>query len=361
MDMKLVDFVGKILTENGQLTREDHVVCRALINCMSENETEDLLDDYELDWHLSSFIEKKNQMEFQPKLFPIEHNKDWQIYFKILKLRSIGKVEIARKHLHDIFPYLQWNSQRQLLRYSLLSTYKVDRIWALEQLFDDWSLIADSSKEEFTCWTNDIEAVWNKYQDKESAYLLLKYMPYEWAEKYEQELSDVVGYKQVALRLGTNVDYDIERYKISDIDYLYVMAKLMRPISKKMAEMILSETLLQVINESFCPINCTSAKVSLLSDKNISLVIWCLGRLNHPDIIMDFYENNKQLQLSMKGMLPKSDSFNDLQSYWVLLCSKAKYQFPLIRGYNKQIIKQLIKRNPSLAELIRKLQLELVE
>lgn len=357
--MKVVDFIGRILTEKSELSREDHAVCRALIGCMSDNEIEDLEERYELDWHLSNFIEEKKLSMKKAPISSTEHNKDWHIYFKILQQRTYRKVGIARNHLHTIFPYMEWKSQRQILRFSLLSNLKVDRIWALEQLYENWNLIGNASSKEIKYWFLDIENVWNKFYDKGSAFVILKHMSYELVIKYEQKLSEIVGYKQVALRLGTNVNYNIDRARMSDIDYLYVMAKLLRPITKQTADMILSKTILQVIDECTCPMNCSPSNISLLSDNNISLVIWCLGRLNHPKIIMEFYENDQQLQSSVKGVFPTTDDSIDQKSYWELMCKRVKEFFPLLRRYDSQIIEQLIKKNPSLAYLIDKLQLEL--
>lgn len=344
--MDNIKFISKIMAENETLSRSDHRICRILMERMSDAELNQLRCTIKLDWYLYQLIEER--FENKPTETK-EHNKSWQTYFNDIKERKIGNVVNARNKLQDAFKHLEWKAQRQILWMFLSESTMSDRKWALNTMSDNWSLIGDCTKAEQAEWQGCILRQWNEHHEYEAARVIVKYFPYSEVAKREDELKTILRYVTVALRLGENADYKINRELLLDTEYLYVMAKLGRSIDKETAEIILAEVILDAADRHECPILAKHELPSLMDDSKVSLAIWCLGRLGHTDLIQDFYNKNREWQKTARG--PISDE------EWEYLCGSIPKYFPLLKNHKKELLKKWMEEYPALRGLVKKLKL----
>lgn len=353
--MNIIKFFKDVIGNNNEetLSRAAHKIFKSIIDTLNVDQLHELQNNVELDWYLDNLVFLKLEGSYC-KSEKKEQNKSWHKYLSEMQDRKSGHVTASREKLRRLFPHLEWRVQRKILLYFLKDATKSDRIWALRTIQSDWSLIGDCKKSEVIMWLTEIQHQWLLHHEKEAAIILIKHEQHKFVAEFEKELSDAIGYQKVALRLGENADYIVDRSRMTDLEWLYVMTKLKRTVEKQTCEVILTEVLLDAIHKNECPYSRENEELSFVLDSNIGLAIWCIGRLKYTDLIMDFYKHDLELCNSLKGHYETPDE------EWTLMCKQAKYFFPLLCNYEKDILKMWMHQYPTLRILVEKLELKLI-
>lgn len=322
---------------------------------MDEATLQKLLNEVNLDWYLYQLIECQLNKPSQENHVSAQYNKSWREYLKDIQERKIGRISTARNMLQKLFPLVEWKAQCMILSFFLKDSTKTDRLWALSSLHTYWPLFAGRGKRFCNQWLAFVLDLWDKYQEKEAALFIVKYADYNIVLRIETSLAKVIGYQKVALRLGMNPNYEVNKSLLSDLDWLYVMAKLKRAIDKTTCEVIFNEVLMKTLLDKETPFFREDEVFSFALDNHVGLALWCLGELGHPELIVDFYFCDKKLQEHLAGQhrcLSK-------EKYWSEMCEKAPLFFPLLREYQHNLLEKWMEQYPSLRELIEILQLKI--
>ena len=127
--------------------------------------------------------------------------------------KASGKVSEARKDIQQRFSCLDWKIQKQIL-FLFLDSGKTDRIWAYTKLFWIWE---DSFCEK-------IQSLWEQYHEDRCSWVIIKHFP----EQYLQEHIDSLGYGRnyyfICRRLCLLKDYEVDKSKLTKLDYLSILA-----------------------------------------------------------------------------------------------------------------------------------------
>lgn len=349
--MKPTDYIIELCSEKNELTKNDHAVCRALIAGMDAEERQRLLESGCLDWHLQNLIEVGEPRHTSQKV----RNKSWRKYLRQMRQRTPGKVQEARARLQRLFNHLEWSAQRELLQYFLHNGIKTDRIWALRTIDDDFGIISECRGKARKDLTDAVLQVWLDYHDAVAAKMIVRNYPLEVIERYADLLMQDYDYLHVALRLAANSDYQLDPKRLTDLEHLYALAKLGREVSDDDAESMFYLAMLTALSEEneALPRN----GMSLMSLDAVRLSVWCLGRLGKSEIIMEFYEHDRDFTSVAQQEWP---SEYDSAAYW----DWAKYElssfFPGLHRVKREVLEEMMRRNPALRELVEKLELQLV-
>ncbi|MDO4691296.1 MAG: hypothetical protein Q4A64_00320 [Porphyromonadaceae bacterium] len=236
---------------------------------------------------------------------------------------------------------------------------KGSRVWALNTLADHWYLFEGRGMQFKEAWLAKVLGLWDQYKEKEVALFIVNYANEDCVLKMEQDLSKIIGYQKVALRLGGNPNYEINQSALSSLEWLYVMAKLRRPIDVAVCEAILNTMLVDAIKNESLPSSLDGHEFSFALDNQVGLALWCLGELKQPELIMRFFRCDRELQ---EHLAPWLDRGLSQEEYWRLMCREAPKYFPLplLRERKREELKALIDCYPILQSLIEKFGLELI-
>lgn len=332
--MKPYDFITKLMREKEELSREDHAICRTLMLTMSREEVDELYNSEPLDFYLCRLIEELQQGKALGRNTGRVHYKSWQYYLNNLRDRTVGRVTDSREKLRAIFDSLEWKAQREILRFCLTDALKIDRIWGLKCMNNNWSIIADCKRAEREEWKERMVAAWEKYHEKEAALIMVRYLDLTVIEQQAPALISLLGYNHVAVRLGENPDFYIDRSRLTALEYLYIMVKGHRPVTSEEAEEVLAQTIQEVTGTKRTPIMHQNSSPSLMCDSKIGLVIWCMGELRLTDSIITFYERDCALQkeLNRYRETMSEERMDNNDQAWNWLCDHAKEFFPSLNG-----------------------------
>lgn len=345
------EYITTILKDKDVLSKEEHTVCRSLMTAMTKEELTDMAESNTLDWYLQTQAEKILLESVSTK--PIkEHNQRWSDY--LLSMKSRKNVQASREKLRQGFDYYEWKAQKTILQYFLSNGLKTDRIWAFQKILDDFSIVADTSTKERKTWQDLILSLWQQYRDIKAAWVIVKHFQYDVIEANAELLSADCGYQPVALRLGVNPDYDIDVTRLTDIEQLYVIAKLHRPISDEYAESLFYLNMLSALSSrsEFMPRNASS----IMSLNTVRIAVWCLGQLCKTDTIIRFYKCNCAFKASIEQLWTGE---YDNGKFWDWVRNKLSEFFPYINHIQQSILEDMMSRNPALRELVESLNLKL--
>lgn len=324
--MNLIEYIASMLDDHQPLTKEDHAICRALINSMNDEDAEKMMLSAPLDWYTRNYLQSRSDgMENSPQ--PLRY-KNWKFYYRNIQQRTKGAVVESRTRLQSLFPYLEWKTQLQVLELFISSSVKSEREWALKYINRDWSIIGDLRRNERNKWMACLTGVWEQCHDHECAMIILKNFPLSYIQEHSDELIRQCGYLQVDIRLAESDKYDINQGVLTDVQYLYVMVKAGRAASDDLCEAVLAESILSLLTLDEYPFERWDNGFSLLADSDVGLVVWCLGQLKKPDLIMRFYECDKILQRAMAYLAQQSSNQDDA-SMWPLMKTEIKNAFSI--------------------------------
>lgn len=332
--MYAIRFFNEIVAREEVLSRATHKICRNIIQGLDEVTLIDLRCQANLDWYLCEQVHLRLEQYSSPiSSPPLRYNKSWRGYLKDIQQRKLGQVSWARKQLQEMFPFLEWKAQCEVLSYFLTGTAKRSRVWALKTLTANWSLLVGRGLRLQDKWLTIVLDLWDKYQEKEAALCIVSHACEDCVLKMEQELSKSIGYQRVALRLGANPNYEVNHSALPHLSWLYVMAKLKRRVETAVCRTILFEVLMEAWTNEQCPPMLGKHGFSFALDSQVGLALWCLGELKQPDLIMSFFISDIKLQdhllQSLKGELSPAE-------YWGVMCKEAPKYFPLSSSWRGQ-------------------------
>ncbi len=349
--MKATEYIIRMCSEKTELTKNDHAVCRALIYKMSAEEKAELLESDSIDWYVRNIAENGETIR-SPR---VVRNKSWREYMRLMKDRKSGKVQEARANLQRLFPYLEWSAQCELLLYFLTNGIKTDRIWALRTIDYDFGIISEYRGKSKDLLTDTILRLWLRHHDDIAARIIIQNYPYETVLLFAELLSQDYDYVHVALRLGEDADYHIDAQRLTDIEHLYVLAKLQRKVCDEDAETMFYLVMLTALSveDDKLPRN----GQSLMSIDHVKLGVWCLGRLGKSELIMEFYENDCNFSNVARQELP---SGCDATAFWHRAKGKLSSFFPGLHRIKRMVLEDMMRRNSAIRKLVERLDLHIV-
>lgn len=354
--MDIIKFFNDVFKNEKKLSRTTHKLCRNIIQGLDDDSLKKIKFRARLDWYLLEIINNRLYKKDEEIVSSINYNKSWKEYLVDIKDRKLGHIRSAREKLQNVFPHIEWKAQVEILSFFLLNSTKGDRIWALNSLMENWHLFVGKGSKISKRFLDIVFDLWNKHQDKESALFIIKYAEEESISRMEESLSEVIGYQKVAIRLGTNPNYNVNKNLLSDIEWLYVMAKLKRLVDKATCELILNNLLIDSIINNSLPVMQDNDIFSFALDDNVSLALWCLGELGHYDLIIKFYNFDRNIQKHLIKSIPTDFP---PEQYWSIMCIEASKYFPSTKEHKQKILDEIIIKYPDLRTLIEKLELEI--
>lgn len=133
--------------------------------------------------------------------------------------KKSGKVSEAKRELQRRFDCLDWSQQKKILEAHLMSSPS-DRHWAYPKLLNWW----DKSFEPM------IKGLWEENHEERCSWLVVRFFPEEYIIENFDALADGRNYFFICLRLGKRSTFQIDKLRLSPLDYLYVMYSLMREV-----------------------------------------------------------------------------------------------------------------------------------
>jgi len=238
-----------------------------------------LPNDVKLEHH-NELLEVFNVMAYSQRKWKERHAKlpQYRPASQVLaEFLSVGKRQTARKELRTRLPYLAADEQRQII-YAFLDSNKTDREWILNFLNTHW----DSQ------YLDKVIEVFESNHDYESAQVLCNHAPAQYIQQHADDLAKVFFYFNVRICLPKEAP--IDRSRLSDVDYLRLMATLKLEVSDAEAWNIFYQEILHSIdfNGSYT----TYTELAQLG--NLNQVVWALGQLKKTDMLLWFAEINNQ-------------------------------------------------------------------
>ena len=126
--------------------------------------------------------------------------------------KESGKVSESRKEIRRRFPALDWKDQKKIIS-AFLDSCASDREWMYTRLFDYWD----------DCFAEQIKSLWEKYHEDKCAWVVIRFLPENYVKSQIDHFPGGRNYYFVCRRLAHNEDFQIERNKLSAIDYLSVI------------------------------------------------------------------------------------------------------------------------------------------
>lgn len=206
---------------------------------------------------------------------PVERNKPIRQLLKDYFTK--GKKVQARVELKARIPYASFDEQRLVLC-SFLLNVSVDRKFALRYLDTHW--------DEY--YAPFVENAWRDHHEMEAARCITHHFPVDFIETNQAALSNDYLYLQVRLRLPASAP--IDREKLSNSAYLYLCARQSIPVTDKVAEKLLFQTLLDFIAKYEL-----NEKNNLLDIPAVSSIIWSLGILRKTRILLRFVKFHQEV------------------------------------------------------------------
>ncbi|MBP5380409.1 MAG: hypothetical protein J6Y39_01590 [Bacteroidaceae bacterium] len=138
--------------------------------------------------------------------------------------KNSGKVDESRKEIMRRFDYLDWKNQKKILS-AFLDSCKTDRWWAYTKLFNCW----DKSFEP------KLKELWEINPEDRCTWAIIRHMPLDYITENLDKFTSEKDYYQVCLRLGQSKSFSIDKDRLSPADYLSVLYRTKRTISKEEA------------------------------------------------------------------------------------------------------------------------------
>ena len=353
--MDKIEFLVKLANGHATPNGADLTICKAVIDTLSAEERERVLSyntelgDYIL-WRFNAV---------QPK--PAKHMKAWTSYFKDLKQRKHGQYSKSRSCLYAMLPHIEWTGQLTVLRFLVQSSIKSEQSWAAAFLISHWEIIADLPKRQQDNWYDMLINAWLLSCNEKYACLIVKCFPLRYIEQNATELIAQYDYFHTAVRLAENPTYEVDQTRLTDRQYLYVMAKAKRFVTDELCQQVLAELLLSKSTLSAHEIaafwaNKEKYAYSLLSLDEIRKQIWSLGKLGKSNLLIHFYQFDELVQKQLSHRFEHSDRWEVQQHLEGELCHLIRCYTPVLQ-IERKIVRRIIDENPAIARLVKELKL----
>lgn len=251
-------------------------------------------------------------------------NESISTLLNIFNNKKSGRVCEARKQIQTRYEYQSYQVQGKILKTFLHST-KADRKWAYKYLLKQWH----------NTLFNDVLELWEKYQETECAYIVIKYFPENYLLEHQDDFR--YYYTDLCIRLINNPEFVMQKEYINkftwggDIDVLYVNAMAENTIPGKEALKVLFQWILVTINstkdkpfEEYSnvldynkegqPLYFSTKYSYLVPD-----VIWCMRKLKLVDEIIYYLEWDNMVQKKFAAKISIGNYINKETDYLAFL------------------------------------------
>ena len=144
--------------------------------------------------------------------------------------KKSGKVSDSRNEIQRRFDYLDWKDQKKIVL-AFLESGKTDRQWAYSKALDYW----DKSFEP------KIKELWEQLHEEKCSWVVIRHFSVEYLSQNIDKFTEGRDYYFICLRLAENCEFEINKEKLSNTDYLAVLYHTGRSIDMSEAEVLLYE------------------------------------------------------------------------------------------------------------------------
>lgn len=217
----------------------DRLFLSALVKHLSDDEIERLQNEGMEYYPLQYFIDTRNK-EFEPKAerrLLMVNKPIHEVLATFADKKSKGRQE-ARQMLRSRFPEQDADVQMEILRQFLLAGTKIDVVWVACTMCKGYWLAFQMLKIEQNAEDVEnllIEKAGEFADDANVARFALDYLSDDFAQTNASKIENAVGYLRLARKLAKNADWQIDRKKLSDIEYVFVAGRCRRNITDKEA------------------------------------------------------------------------------------------------------------------------------
>ena len=206
--------------------------------------------------------------------------------------KKSGKVSDSRNEIQRRFDYLDWKDQKKIVL-AFLESGKTDRQWAYSKALDYW----DKSFEP------KIKELWEQLHEEKCSWVVIRHFSVEYLSQNIDKFTEGRDYYFICLRLAENCEFEINKEKLSNTDYLAVLYHTGRSIDMSEAEVLLYENVHKICldNDPYFTLDryANASKGYIISPicfKNVSLMLYYLRKLGCSHIVWQFEEWNKNVQ-----------------------------------------------------------------
>lgn len=164
----------------------------------------------------------------------MQRNKPIATVIKNYMDKKSGKVTESRNEIQRRFPGLDWKDQKKIML-AFLNSCMSDREWAYSRLLDYWDVSFESK----------ISELWETYHERKCGWVIVRHFPLEYIKGHTDEFSEERDCFFISLRLAKEKDYEIDRTKLSNTEYLAVLYHSGREIQEKDA----LDTLFSIVHD----------------------------------------------------------------------------------------------------------------
>lgn len=150
-----------------------------------------------------------------------QRNKPIATVIKNYMNKKSGKVTESRNEIQRRFPGLDWKDQKKIMS-AFLDSCMSDRDWAYSRLLNLWD----------TSFEARISELWETYHERKCGWVIVRHFPLTYIKEHKDEFSEERDYFFICLRLAMEKDYEIDRSKLSNTDYLAVLYHTGREIQE---------------------------------------------------------------------------------------------------------------------------------
>ena len=232
-------------------------------------------------------------------------NKPLKVLLDLFTDKKSKGVTTSRNALKDRFHYASYADQCKILRAFLASTAASDRDWAYRILYRNW----------YPTLRKDVQALWESNHELRCEWVVVKYFPKEYLYNNVDTFSSQ-SYKFVCVKLAGFKDFKMNRFKLSEFDYIYVCAYSGEYIEKRRVEYYLYKCIYDMMYEPKMWRYIKRDEDDVFTTRKIEKVnkiLWCMSKLGMIQEIVDYYMWDDEVK---KLFTSKCDN-DDFNSYYV--------------------------------------------
>lgn len=244
----------------------------SLINSLSDEVKEILLTSEDNDavhhvlWGMEYNANTNEDAVLPPKYGTIQQT--------IENFKTKGSRQNARKELRIRLPYMSYAEQEEIIRL-MVDGAKIDRQWICQYLRKNWDDVHLPT----------VISLFEKYKEREAAFLVVKHASIEYVQEHEQELIVATSYLQVRLRYPSSAPINKELLSADEILYLFAKQNIDFEKYSKYANIndTISNVILAAYHNAYRYGRPYEGFLSLPAVRRLN---WCLSQLHQTSIIL---------------------------------------------------------------------------
>ena len=234
-----------------------------------------------------------------------EKNKPLKVLLDMFTDKKSKCVATSRVALKDRFYCASYADQCKILRAFLASTAASDRDWAYRILYKNW----------YPTLGKDVQTLWESKHELRCEWVVVKHFPKEYLYNNVDAFTQQ-SYKFVCVKLAGFKDFKMNRFKLSEFDYIYVCAYSGVYIEKQRVENYLYKYIHEMMYEPeiWRYINRDEDDVlTTRKTEKVNKILWCMSKLGMIQEIVDYYMWDDDVK---KLFSSKCDN-DDFNTYYV--------------------------------------------